>query len=60
MKRLIYSSLEHKTPKQQAEINYLLQKKKVQQKEQEIEALVKELNQEKDKLNELKKIYKSY
>lgn len=60
MKRLIYSSLEKRTPRKQAEINYLLQKKVVERKEQELEQLNKELEQEKDKLNELKKIYKSY
>ena len=60
MKRLIYSSLEERTPRKQAEINYLLQKKVVERKEQELEQLNKELEQEKDKLDKLKKIYKSY
>lgn len=60
MKRLIYSSLEERTPRKQAEINYLLQKKVVKRKEQELEQLNKELEQEIDKLNQLKKIYKSY
>ena len=60
MKRLIYSSLEKQTPRKQAEINYLLQKKVVERKEQELEQLNKELEQEKDKLDKLKKIYKSY
>ena len=60
MKRLIYSSLEERTPRKQAEINYLLQKKEKKKKKQELEQLNKELEQEIDKLNELKKIYKSY
>lgn len=60
MKRLIYSSLEERTPRKQAELNYLLQKKVVERKEQELEQLNKELEQEIDKLNKLKKIYKSY
>jgi hypothetical protein len=37
-----------------------LQKKVVERKEQELEQLNKELEQEIDKLNQLKKIYKSY
>ena len=60
MKRLIYSSLEERTLRKQAELNYLLQKKVVERKEQELEQLNKELEQEIDKLNQLKKIYKSY
>lgn len=60
MKRLIYSSLEERTPRKQAELNYLLQKKVVKRKEQELEQLNKKLEQEIDKLNKLKKIYKSY
>lgn len=60
MRRLVYSSLEERTPRKQAELNYLLQKKVVERKEQELERLNKELEQEIDKLNELKKIYKSY
>ena len=60
MKRLIYSSLEERTPRKQAGLNYLLQKKVVEKKEQELKQLNKELEQEIDKLNQLKKIYKSY
>jgi len=60
MKKLIYSSLEKQTPRKQAEINYLLQKKVVERKKQELEQLNKELEQEKNKLDKLKKIYKSY
>lgn len=60
MKRLIYSSLEERTPRKQAEINYLLQEKVVKRKEQELKQLSKELEQEKNKLNKLKEIYKSY
>ena len=60
MKRLIYSSLEERTLRKQAELNYLLQKKVVERKEQELKQLNKELEQEIDKLNKLKKIYKSY
>ena len=60
MKRLIYSSLEERTPRKQAELNYLLQKKVVERKEQELKQLNKELEQEIDKLNQLKKIYRSY
>ena len=60
MKRLIYSSEEKPSPKKQAEINYLLQKQVVKRIIKEIDQLVKELQQEQERLNELEEIYKSY